>query len=258
MSNHDEYNKQTGFYKSIKFFDSTIQNINYFMAIYGIVSFILLKINKVDSLPNWIESYNFGIIISINAILILVMNNAHNRYYIIYSKHLELSTLGNLVDFTIKLVLIMMTIFQLFVIDSIIFFSLLAYLLTFIRNIVLIKSVDSENPLYSPIKNVWIKNNMRHNISMIICNILYYVFKYKIFYIIIYWLLNEKHPNLFLDEDFITFHYNISLLVLLFFDIYWIQRILKKIKISKNNFFKSKALENLFKELEDYNNEKDK
>ena len=125
---------------------------------------MLTKTGHEFSFPGWINDYNYGIKMSANALLLLVLNNAHTRYYEIYLKATELTFGGNLTDLAIKITLITATILQLVVYNIIILLTAFAYTLTFLRNLELLLSLDQENPLRKHIQSNWIFYNLRHNL----------------------------------------------------------------------------------------------
>lgn len=257
MSKIGTYNESTGFHKTIQTIDAFVWSANFLIAIVGIICFVLMKIGVTFSLPEWVKDYNYGIKLSVNAILLLVLDNGHNRYYSIYSKHVELSALGNTIDLAIKIVIAAATILQIAVNNSIIVLATVAYLLTFLRNVVLLSNLDQEHPLREHVKTVWVPNNIRHNLTMLLFCTCFYIIEYKIIYYAASWLMNSTINIPFLrNKDFCTMHDSLIFMYVLFFDVYWIHRVLRKIKITKNYFFRMKPMIELTESMEAYNEAK--
>lgn len=257
MSRIESFNKDTGFYKAIHIIDAFVWTTNFMIAIVGVICFILVKIGIVPSLPEWISGYNLGIKMSANAMLLLVLNNGHNRYYSIYSKYLELSVLGNTLDLMIKITLAGATILQVIADKAIILFATIAYILTFFRNLELLSTLEEKNPLRGHVKTAWIPNNIRHNVVMLLFCIFFYLIEFKIVYFAASWLMNSTmNMSFFNSETFGAIHNGLIFMYVLFFDVYWMHRVLRKIKISKSNFFKMNPMNKLAKSMEAYNEAK--
>lgn len=249
----EEYNKNTGFYKAYSCLDSLIWGANIPIAIVGLVFFLLSKLEMPFSIPAWIADYNYKVQAAVNSILILVLDNGHNRYHTIYTKHLQLTTKGNTLDLVIKIIILVATFVQIAVADSIVAFCFIAYLFTFLRNKELLSTLRQDNPLYKHVKYVWIPNNIRHNVTMFLFAFCFYSLKFKLIYYFSAWVIDSPiDSQIFLTENVNYVHKCIVCAFSLFFDFYWILRVLRKIKISKNTFFQMKPMKKLSKELEEY------
>lgn len=249
-------NKSSGFCKVNEFMSGLFYTTNITLVIYTWLRIACSFINL--SIPDFLIDYACNPVCTINAILLMVLYNGHDRYYIITQNTLALSEYKFLqcLDFWTKGSLIVVSILQLIYVESFVAICFYGYILTFIRAVYLSKNLDDNHPVAQKVKSTWLPNNKRHNLVMLLWVFLFY------------WLLTPTALYGFLSTtlsipiDFSNVQaaytlYITRLAFLVIFDIYWIFRVLRKVKIKKNRAFSAAKEKELYAEVDNYYATKD-
>ncbi len=246
-----EANNRTGFQKINNIITPSIYTTNFLIIVYTWCVFFARIFNY--QIPDFLISYEVNPICTVNAILLMVLTNGHDRYYTITGDTLVLSEYIGLqcIDLITKISLFVVSILQCIAIETFIGICFYGYFLTFLRAWYLHKRLNKEHPISKQVEETWYPNNIRHNMVMFIWFLLYYVLlKMNIVYYIICFLNNN--PIDFKDPEVVYALYITRLSFIMIFDFYWIYRVLRKVKIKKNTAFKSQNETLLEKEVEEY------
>lgn len=249
-------NKSTGFCKVNDFMSDLFYTANISLVIYTWFRIACSFFNWPE--PEFLIDYTRNPVCTINALLLMVLYNGHDRYYNITQNTLVLSDhiFLQCIDFWTKGSLIVVSILQLIYVESFVAICCYGYVLTFVRALYLSIKLDNNHPVAQKVKETWLPNNKRHNMVMLLWVVLYY------------FLLTPDALYSFLSTTLsipVDFHndqaayalYITRLAFLVIFDIYWIFRVLRKVKIKKNRAFSGAKEKKLYTEVDNYYATKD-
>lgn len=246
------YNEESGYHKACDTLTSIINSTNFLIIICSVLIFLNQMID-IGNIPEFIKEYKVNLFCALNAVLLLVLTNGHNRYFIYTTKMVNLSDyiFLRILDLVIKISLSIVSVLQCISIDSFIGICMYGYLLTFIRVFYLNKVLDKKHPLLKKIKETWYPNNIRHVLVMLIWFLGYYgLLKTNWIYYLVTFLAGSSID--FSDQEVDKCLYIVQLLYLIIFDCYWIFRNNRKIIIQKNKTFMNQSEDELMKEVREY------
>ena len=226
------------------------------LILYTWCVYLALFLNQ--PIPEFLSSYVVNPICTINAMLLIVLYNGHDRYYSITKRTLILSdhTLLQCLDLLTKVSLVAVSVIQCLFIDSFVLICLYGYVLTFFRVLYLNCKLDKDHPLWKKVHEAWMPNNIRHNLVMLLWVVMYYfILQPSGLYYIISHLLDISID--FKNEQVINMLYITRLSFLIIFNTYWIYRVLHKVIVKKNLSFKARDEQTLMRAVDEYYVKKD-
>lgn len=244
-----DLNQRKGGNRFVKALNGIIFTTNLTIAI-GAFAVILIKALSGSQIPKLLTSYSLAPINIFVAIFMLIMTNAYDRYYDLYTRSTFTTAIGDAIDVTVKAILLIATFFLVAFPNALVPIVTLLYLIDHLRIRELQRSVNKANPFYKYLTGSMIPNNIRHNRALLAISA--------------FWLLTERGllPHLGALVTAQSFTIPDSMLsevqslmkpvLTIFFIIYWGMRMVIKRTHSRNPLLQPSKLADIDKEIADF------
>lgn len=234
----------------LKVLNSTILSVNLLAALGSLAVIVARLSGAVGLLPKLLDPYTLGPLSILNALFVVLMSNAYDRYYDLYTRAGPTTLLGDLLDVIIKMLLLASSFVLLAFPYWLAPLVWLSYALSHLRLRELKRSTDRNNPFHWYLNSFLLPNNVRHNQAML--------------YLFLLWLTIQsgKTPevsslllsagltvNPALRDDVTTI---LGSVYSLFFIVYWSGRMVLKRVVGPNEILKAPGLAQIDREISEY------